>query len=58
MGEKIRFANRDDIPAIMEFIDAHWKKDHILVRSREIFELTYCYYGEVGFALIEKNRKQ
>ena len=38
MGEvKIRFAEKDDITAIMAFIDRYWKKDHILARDRDFF---------------------
>lgn len=37
----IRFANYDDIPQIMQFIDEHWKKDHILAKNKPLFEWQY-----------------
>ena len=37
----IRRAVYEDIPAIMKFIDEHWKKNHILARDRDFFEWQY-----------------
>lgn len=48
---KIRFANYDDIPAIMQYIDKYWKKNHILARDKELFEWQYINYGQVNFVI-------
>lgn len=37
----IRFATKGDTAPIMRFIDAHWRKDHILSRDTELFEWQY-----------------
>lgn len=47
----IRRAVYEDIPKIMQFIDEHWKKDHILARDRAFFEWMYLDEGEVNFYL-------
>ncbi|UPT70070.1 MAG: hypothetical protein M0D53_13165 [Flavobacterium sp. JAD_PAG50586_2] len=31
----IRFATLSDVDAIMNFIDVHWKKDHILATNKD-----------------------
>ena len=41
MDYTIRFATKEDIEAIMLFIDRCWRKDHILARDRELFEWQY-----------------
>lgn len=38
---KIRYATKEDIPAIKIFIDQNWKKNHILVREDGFFEWQY-----------------
>lgn len=50
---RIRFAEKKDIPAIMEFIRQYWAADHILAHDREIFEFQYVYGDEVCFVLNE-----
>lgn len=50
----IRRAEYEDIPAIMEFIDKYWKKDHILAKSRYYFEYQHYYNGEVSFVIAEE----
>ncbi|MGM9571859.1 MAG: hypothetical protein ACI3ZR_06515 [bacterium] len=37
----IRYATKEDIPAIKQFIDINWKKNHILVRAEGLFEWQY-----------------
>lgn len=37
----IRYATKDDISLIQEFIDNNWKKSHILVKDRDLFEWQY-----------------
>lgn len=49
----IRFATKADIPAIMQFIDTHWKKDHILARDRAFFEYQYVTDEHVTFVVSE-----
>ena len=34
----IRIAKLTDYPRIIKFLDQNWKKDHILVRSKELFD--------------------
>lgn len=48
---EIRFAERDDIPAIMQYIDDYWRKGHILAAKREIFEWQYVNYNRVNFVI-------
>lgn len=51
-GDKmIRFANENDIPDIMTFIDDYWRKGHILSRDRKLFEFQYCWEKEVSFVI-------
>ena len=50
---RIRFAQKEDIPAIMKFIEQYWASDHILAHDREIFEFQYVYGDEVCFVLNE-----
>ena len=42
-GMGIRFAVREDIPAIMEFIEEYWAHGHILAHDRELFDFQYVY---------------
>jgi len=48
---EIRFATKEDIPAIMEFIRLYWAEKHILAHDREIFDFQYVYGEEVCFVL-------
>ena len=34
----IKFATKNDIADIMDFIENHWKHGHILARDRNFFE--------------------
>lgn len=49
----IRFAKAEDIPAIMKFIDEHWRKGHIMSRDRTLFEFQHCWDDEVSFVISE-----
>jgi hypothetical protein len=51
----IRFANLSDKHAIKVFIDQHWKKNHILVTSDEIFEWQYVDDGKLNFVISEQD---
>ncbi len=54
----IRLAEREDIPAIMRFLDENWRKGHIMATSRELFEYEYVHGNEVDFVIaVEKERK-
>ncbi len=47
----IRFAKKEDIPSIMQFIDKYWKSGHILAEDRELFYWQYVNYNKVSFIL-------
>ncbi len=48
----IKFATKKDIPDIMDFIENHWKKGHILARNRDFFEYLYITdENRVNFAI-------
>lgn len=54
----IRLAAREDIPAIMRFLDENWRKGHIMATNRALFEYEYVHGDEVDMILaVEKNRK-
>lgn len=42
MGYNIRFAEKDDTDAIMDFIDKFWRKGHILSRDKVLFTWQYA----------------
>ena len=48
---EIRRAVYEDIPAIMSFIDEHWKKGHILARDRAFFEWQFMDGNNVNVFL-------
>ena len=48
---RIRFSTEQDIPAVMKFIDAHWKKGHILGNNKELFCYEWLRKGKVSVAL-------
>lgn len=47
----IRQAVYEDIPRIMQFIDEHWKRGHILARDRAFFEWQYMDGDKVNVFL-------
>jgi len=47
----IKFAEYENIPSIMRFIDEHWKKNHILARDRVFFEYQYRMGKKVNFVI-------
>lgn len=54
MGDyNIRFAGMNDIPTIMNFIDEHWKKNHILARDRKLFEWQYINNNKLNMVVGE-----
>lgn len=47
----LRRATEKDIPFIMAYIDAHWKKDHILAKDRVLFEWQYLTNSTVNMII-------
>ena len=45
----VRKAEISEIPAVMQFIAEHWKKDHILAVDRDFFEWMYVQGDELQF---------
>ncbi len=50
---QIRQAVYKDIPRIMNFIDEHWKKGHIMGNDRTMFEFQHVRDGEVFYIIAE-----
>lgn len=46
---EIRQARYDEIDEIMQFIDTHWKKGHIMATNRMLFEYEYVVNGKLNF---------
>jgi hypothetical protein len=56
---EIRLADRNDIDAIMHFIDKNWKRGHILSKDRGLFEYEFLEGEQVNMILaIDRNTKQ
>ncbi len=51
MSHTIRLAVPSDVEPIRHFIDAHWKKDHILARDPAFFAYEHVFGDRVNFAL-------
>lgn len=51
----IRQAVYEDIPRIMQFIDEHWKKGHIMGNDRTMFEFQHVRGKEVFYIMAEDN---
>lgn len=49
----IRQAVYDDIPRIMEFIDIHWKKGHIMGNNRTLFDWQHVEQQQVYYIVAE-----
>ena len=50
---EIRLATYEDIPHIMQFIDEHWKKGHIMATNRTLFEFKHVDGEEVHYVIAE-----
>ena len=37
----IRYARKEDLPLIIDFLDTHWKKNHALVVSQELMDFQH-----------------
>ena len=56
---KIRFATKDDVKNIMDFIRNEWSENSILANDYEIFKFQYIVKDEVCFAIAEnENTKE
>ncbi len=53
----VRFACKSDMSAICEFIDRHWRKDHILSRDPELFQYLYSGNGDLLNFVISTHSK-
>lgn len=53
---EIRLALYKDIENIMDFIHKYWKKDHILMKDRRLFEYEFLEGKQVNI-IIAINRK-
>lgn len=55
---EIRIAQKKDIPGIMDFIQHHWREDHIMAKNRSFFEYEFLEEdGTVNFILaIDKTK--
>ena len=55
---KFKICEKEDLPRLLTFIDTYWRKNHILVRSKEILDFQY-YNRETGkydFVLAENTQ--
>lgn len=55
---KFKICEKEDLPRLLTFIDTYWKKNHILVRSKDILDFQY-YNRETGkydFVLAENTQ--
>lgn len=62
MAATFRFARADEYPAIAEFLDKFWAKDHIYCRREDLFRWTFqrpghWEEGQCSFSLAEDNGK-
>ena len=55
---EIRLASRNDIDAIMNFIDEKWAKGHVLSIDRSLFEYEFCEGDSVNFVLAINRERQ
>ena len=46
MNYKIEFLKEYDLPRVMQFIDSEWRRDHILAKSKDLFN--WQYYNKKG----------
>ena len=54
----IQFAKKQDINAIMHFIDEYWKKDHILARDKDFFLYQHVSGEEVSYLISTDDENQ
>lgn len=55
---KFKICEREDLPRLLTFIDTYWKKNHILVRSKDILDFQYynCEEDKYDFVLAENTQ--
>jgi len=53
----IRFCKKSELGLLQSFIDKHWRKGHVLARSKELFEFQHLYDGfdDYTFAIALNN---
>lgn len=51
----IRFATLSDVDAIMNFINLHWKKEHILATNKDFFLYEYADDEKLNFVVATDN---
>ena len=54
----IRYARKEDLPLIIEFLDTHWRKNHALVVSRKLMDFQHLnpITGDYNF-IIAQNKQ-
>lgn len=52
---QITECTREDLPALMDFIDQHWRKDHILAREQAVLDWYYGTERGCNFLLARKD---
>ncbi|MFC2355131.1 MAG: hypothetical protein ACFNLQ_06570, partial [Capnocytophaga ochracea] len=54
----IRYAKKEDLPLIIEFLDTYWKKNHALVVSRKLMDFQHLnpITGDYNF-IIAQNKQ-
>ena len=55
---KFKICEKEDLPRLLAFIDTYWKKNHILVRSKDILDFQYYNHetGKYDFVLAENTQ--
>lgn len=54
----IRFCRIDEYDELMEFIDTYWRKDHIFVHSKELFDFQHLNLEENRYDFIVARNKE
>ena len=47
MDYKIEFLKEYDLPRVMQFIDSEWKRDHILAKSKDLFNKSWKNFKKI-----------
>ena len=57
MPVELEFCKRDKVDSLIDFIDKNWKKDHIFVRNRELFNWQHKTKDLYNFILAIEGKK-
>lgn len=49
---KFRVCSKKDLPLLLDFIDKYWRKNHILVRSKDILDFQYYNKEEDNYSFL------